>query len=148
MPYSSEARSRPRRTPNVAAAEAFGESLLFEIEAIATHANAGGVIEGRNADAFVARVLELYATLSRLDEQLEPRERRAVIEHHRALLQPRFLAVPMVRHSVERPLGYPGDYQIVEMIFGAGPHADHSATEERIKSRRSMNVPSMQSPPL
>jgi extracellular factor (EF) 3-hydroxypalmitic acid methyl ester biosynthesis protein len=124
MPYSSQVGSVSARAPNVVAAEALAESIGFEIEAIATQVTAGIVLEASAADAFVARVLDSYAMLTRLDDELEPKVRRAVVARHRALLLPRFLAVPMVRHSVERPLGYPGDYQIVEMIFGAGPGAD------------------------
>jgi SAM-dependent methyltransferase len=114
----------PARTLHIGAAKAMAESIHFEIEAIATRVSAGILLEATAADAFVARVLDGYATLTRLDDELEPKARSAVIAHHRALLQPRFLAVPIVRRSVEGPLGYPGDYQIVEMIFGAGPHAD------------------------
>jgi len=115
--------SEPRSTANAAAAHAVTDALRRELETIAPRLSCGGALDASLAGAFVARVLSHYASLTRLDAQLEQDERRAVIEHHRALLQPSFLEVPMVQHSVEQPLGYPGDYQIVDMIFGAGPHA-------------------------
>jgi SAM-dependent methyltransferase len=79
-------------------------------------------------------VLERYAELTRLDAQLGVAERQFAIRQHRALVQPLFLSVPVIRRSVDRPLGYPGDYRMVETIFYGEPRPDHplAALLERV----------------
>jgi extracellular factor (EF) 3-hydroxypalmitic acid methyl ester biosynthesis protein len=58
-----------------------------------------------------------FARLTALDSQLSEEERERALEHHRATVQPFFLQSPFVRRAVDKPLGYPGDYVTVEMIF-------------------------------
>jgi SAM-dependent methyltransferase len=65
----------------------------------------------------VAGVLECYAELTQLDAQLDAAQRQLAMRLHRSLVQPLFLSVPVVRRSVDQPLGYPGDYRMVETIF-------------------------------
>jgi SAM-dependent methyltransferase len=62
-------------------------------------------------------VLERYAELTRLDATFSSEQRAFIRAEHRMLVQPAFLSVPLIRRSVDRPLGYPGDYLMVEMIF-------------------------------
>jgi SAM-dependent methyltransferase len=59
----------------------------------------------------------LFARLTHLDSQLTEEERERALEHHRAAVQPLFLQSPFVRRAVDKPLGYPGDYVTVEMLF-------------------------------
>jgi extracellular factor (EF) 3-hydroxypalmitic acid methyl ester biosynthesis protein len=59
----------------------------------------------------------LYARLTELDAALTKEERERAIEHHHSFIQPFFLQCPFIRRSVDKPLGYPGDYVTVEMIF-------------------------------
>jgi extracellular factor (EF) 3-hydroxypalmitic acid methyl ester biosynthesis protein len=79
---------------------------------------------GPGTSAFVSGVLERYAELTQLDAQLDAAQRRVVIRQHRALVQPLFFSVPVIRRSVDRPLGYPGDYRMVETIFYGEPRPD------------------------
>ena len=62
---------------------------------------------------------EHYARLTALDAQLVDEERERAIEHHHSAIQPFFLQCPFVRRSIDKPLGYPGDYVTVDMIFGS-----------------------------
>ena len=59
-----------------------------------------------------------FARLTELDTHLTEEERERALEHHRSAVQPFFLQSPFVRRAVDKPLGYPGDYVTVEMIFG------------------------------
>lgn len=61
----------------------------------------------------------IYTRLSALDAQLTDEERERAMEHHRATIQPYFLQCPFVRRAVDKPLGYPGDYVTVDMLFGS-----------------------------
>ncbi|HSP79725.1 MAG TPA: class I SAM-dependent methyltransferase [Myxococcaceae bacterium] len=61
----------------------------------------------------------LFARLTELDASLTEEERERALEHHRSTIQPFFLQCPFVRRAVDKPLGYPGDYVTVEMIFGS-----------------------------
>jgi|GEM_PF-1458541 len=58
-----------------------------------------------------------FGRLSELNHQLTEEERERALEHHRSAVQPFFLQSPFVRRAVDKPLGYPGDYVTVEMIF-------------------------------
>jgi extracellular factor (EF) 3-hydroxypalmitic acid methyl ester biosynthesis protein len=73
--------------------------------------------------ATIASLLGFYRELSALHERLSSAERERVMLQHRMLVQPAFLSVPLIRRSLDRPLGYPGDYVMVEMIFGNSPLA-------------------------
>jgi SAM-dependent methyltransferase len=59
----------------------------------------------------------LFGRLTTLDSQLTEEERERALEHHHSAVQPFFLQSPFVRRAVDKPLGYPGDYVTVEMIF-------------------------------
>ncbi|MFY0580411.1 class I SAM-dependent methyltransferase [Cystobacter fuscus] len=58
-----------------------------------------------------------FHRLTQLNHQLTSEERERALEHHRSAVQPFFLQSPFVRRAVDKPLGYPGDYVTVEMIF-------------------------------
>jgi SAM-dependent methyltransferase len=58
-----------------------------------------------------------FAHLTELDTRLTDEERERALEHHRSAVQPFFLQSPLIRRCVDKPLGYPGDYATVEMIF-------------------------------
>jgi hypothetical protein len=58
-----------------------------------------------------------YAQLADLDRALTQEEHRSCVAYHRALVQPFFLQTRFVRRSVDKPLGYPGDYGLVEILF-------------------------------
>lgn len=60
---------------------------------------------------------EHFAKLTELDIHLSDEERERALEHHRSAVQPFFLQSPFVRRAVDKPLGYPGDYVTVEMLF-------------------------------
>jgi extracellular factor (EF) 3-hydroxypalmitic acid methyl ester biosynthesis protein len=66
----------------------------------------------------VARVLDtVYADLTALDGQLSPADRWACRRYHRIALQGFFMQAPIIRRVFDQPLGYPGDYGVVEMLF-------------------------------
>lgn len=71
----------------------------------------------RHLPALTARLDAAYARLTELDGALSEEEREAALEHHRARVQPFFLQCPFIRRAADKPLGYPGDYLTVEMIF-------------------------------
>lgn len=107
------------------------------------------------ADAFAACVAEwtepvrarldaIYAEMSAQLAELTPEARARSTALHRRLVQPFFLGSPFCRRAIDKPLGYPGDFGLVEMIFagreeaatplgqvlgayafGAGPSAAH-----------------------
>jgi SAM-dependent methyltransferase len=60
----------------------------------------------------------LYFRLTKLNATLTEEEKERALEHHREVVQPFFLQSPLVRRCVDKPLGYPGDYVTVEMLFG------------------------------
>ena len=60
----------------------------------------------------------VYAHLTTLDARMTEEERERAMEHHHSAIQPFFLQCPFVRRSIDKPLGYPGDYVTVDMIFG------------------------------
>ncbi|WP_163995431.1 class I SAM-dependent methyltransferase [Pyxidicoccus caerfyrddinensis] len=64
-----------------------------------------------------SRLDAAYARLTALDASMSDEEREAALEHHRARVQPFFLQCPFIRRSADKPLGYPGDYLMVEMLF-------------------------------
>jgi SAM-dependent methyltransferase len=71
----------------------------------------------RHIPPLTARLDAAYARLTALDTRLSSEEREAALEHHRARVQPFFLQCPFIRRAADKPLGYPGDYLTVEMIF-------------------------------
>ena len=58
-----------------------------------------------------------YAEMTDLLAALSPEERARSLALHRRLVQPLFLASPFCRRAIDKPLGYPGDFGLVEMIF-------------------------------
>lgn len=58
-----------------------------------------------------------YAELTVHDEPLAPAEQQAARARHRMLVQPFFLQAAMLRWAIDKPLGYPGDFQVVNHIF-------------------------------
>ncbi|EPX58826.1 hypothetical protein D187_003541 [Cystobacter fuscus DSM 2262] len=79
-----------------------------------------------------------YARLSALDAAMKEDERESAMEHHRAAVQPFFLQCPLIRRCVDKPLGYPGDYVMVDMLFGTEEHG--VSTMARILSHYALNV--------
>ena len=71
----------------------------------------------RHLPVVTARLDAAYARLTELDTRLSEEEREAALEHHLARVQPYFLQCPFIRRAADKPLGYPGDYLMVEMIF-------------------------------
>ncbi len=79
----------------------------------------------------------LYFRLTDLNATMTEEERERALEHHREVVQPFFLQSPLVRRCVDKPLGYPGDYVTVEMLFGSEDHG--VSTLARILSHYTMN---------
>lgn len=79
-----------------------------------------------------------YKRLTALDAAMKEDEREGAMEHHRAAVQPFFLQCPIIRRCVDKPLGYPGDYVIVDMLFGTEEHG--VSTMARILSHYALNV--------
>ncbi|QSQ23801.1 class I SAM-dependent methyltransferase [Pyxidicoccus parkwayensis] len=71
----------------------------------------------RYLPVLTTRLDAAYARLTALDAGFSEDEREAALEHHRARVQPFFLQCPFIRRAADKPLGYPGDYLMVEMIF-------------------------------
>ncbi len=80
----------------------------------------------------------VYARLTELDARLAEEERERAMEHHRSTVQPFFLQCPLVRRCVDKPLGYPGDYVTVEMLFGSEDQG--VSTLARLLSHYTLNV--------
>ena len=79
-----------------------------------------------------------YARLTQLDAQMKEEERERALEHHHSAVQPFFLQCPLIRRCVDKPLGYPGDYVTVEMIFGTEEQG--VSTMSRMLSQYALNV--------
>jgi SAM-dependent methyltransferase len=79
-----------------------------------------------------------FTRLTELDAQLTDEERERALEHHRSAVQPFFLQSPFVRRAVDKPLGYPGDYVTVEMLFGTEDQG--VSTMARMLSHYALNV--------
>jgi extracellular factor (EF) 3-hydroxypalmitic acid methyl ester biosynthesis protein len=79
-----------------------------------------------------------FSRLTELDIHLTDEERERALEHHRSAVQPFFLQSPFVRRAVDKPLGYPGDYVTVEMIFGTEDQG--VSTMARVISHYALNV--------
>ena len=107
-------------------AQALNRELHEELSTIQATlvAELGGAAPPPLPAHIVTSLLDRYAELSVLDELLDADQRALVRMQHKILVQPLFLSVPLIRRSVDRPLGYPGDYLMVEMIFGGGPVPD------------------------
>src|SRR5215813_12578991 len=58
-----------------------------------------------------------YFELNELDTALSDENRKACLIYHRARVHPYFFQVPFVRRALDLPLGYPGDYLLVALIF-------------------------------
>lgn len=65
-----------------------------------------------------ARLDPLYAAMAEALPELRPAQLTQSEALYRALVQPWFLQSAFVRRAFDKPLGYPGDYGLVEMIFG------------------------------
>lgn len=80
-----------------------------------------------------AHLDDAYAALTRLDEGLSPEQRAGGAALHRMLVQPFFLGGPLHRWAIDKPLGYPGDYRMVEHLFDYEPtgHAPLGALLDR-----------------
>jgi extracellular factor (EF) 3-hydroxypalmitic acid methyl ester biosynthesis protein len=58
-----------------------------------------------------------WVELGALDAAMPVRDRRIAVAAWRATVQPYFMRVPLARRSVDKPLGYPGDYGLVNLIY-------------------------------
>jgi SAM-dependent methyltransferase len=65
-----------------------------------------------------------FRRLSELTPELRPSDLAACLSYHRGLVQPFFMATPWGRRVVVKPLGYAGDFAVVESIYD-GEHAAH-----------------------
>lgn len=71
-----------------------------------------------------ARLDTLFAEMSELLATLDVDQRHAATTFHRQLVQPYFLQSPFARRAVDKPLGYAGDFGLVEMIFAGAERAE------------------------
>jgi SAM-dependent methyltransferase len=79
------------------------------------------------ADAFVSdwrphvsdRLDAVFARLTAEAERVDAVTLARAAEAHRLLVQPYFLASRFCRRCVDKPMGYPGDFGTVEMIYAA-----------------------------
>lgn len=60
-----------------------------------------------------------WIELAALDQRMGARDQRLARAAWRALVRPWFLRVPFVRRTVDKPLGYAGDYGMVNHIYAA-----------------------------
>jgi extracellular factor (EF) 3-hydroxypalmitic acid methyl ester biosynthesis protein len=79
-----------------------------------------------------------YADISRWDLSLSDAEKAVCRAYYRLRVQPYYLGCPFVRWSVDKPMGYPGDYRIVEMLFDAA--TDGASPLARALSAYTMQV--------
>lgn len=105
-------------------------SLLSRLQA-ALHAEVLPGLRGGapDFDALVAEHLPrvgpeldaLYAELGELDARLTVDDRDHERARHRILVQPFFLQAAIARWAVDKPLGYPGDFKMVDILFDPPP---------------------------
>jgi extracellular factor (EF) 3-hydroxypalmitic acid methyl ester biosynthesis protein len=74
------------------------------------------------APAFVARVNQAGAQLTELTRDLSVAQERACRALCRKHLGPLFVHSPFMRRALEKPLGYAGDYELMNMLYR--DHAD------------------------
>lgn len=78
---------------------------------------ARGAFVTRWAPPLRERLDHLFAAMTPLVERLPAEDLAASRTLHHQLVQPFFLQSPFCRRATDKPLGYPGDYGLVEMIF-------------------------------
>ena len=79
-----------------------------------------------------------YADISLWDVGLSDDDKATCRAYHRLRVQPYCLGSPFVRWSVDKPMGYPGDYRIVEMLFDAA--ADGASPLAQVLSAYTLQV--------
>lgn len=87
------------------------------------HAESGDAVA--SADAFVKdwrphvqdRLDAAFARLTAAADQADPAALARASAAHRILVQPYFLSSRFCRRSIDKPLGYAGDFGVVEMIY-------------------------------
>jgi SAM-dependent methyltransferase len=62
-----------------------------------------------------------YAALTELEPLMTPEQKVTGTAYHRALTHPFWCQSPALRRMIDKPLGYPGDYRTVELIFDKKP---------------------------
>lgn len=78
-----------------------------------------------------------YAAIHAAVTPLTEPQREELIVEHRARIQPFFLQCPFAKRVMEKPLGYPGDFLTVEMIFTG--HDDGVTTMAKLLSHYALN---------
>lgn len=94
-------------------------------------------LEGEARARATAFLDDAYALITGLDAPLSADERARCRAYHRLRVQPFFLGCPFVRWSVDKPFGYPGDFNIVEMLFDN--RADGLSPLARVLSSYALN---------
>lgn len=90
-------------------------------------------IVARELPPFQSFMDEQCSLLTEVDARLSPEDRRTAVQYHKMRVQPMFMSTRMVRRSVDQPFGYPGDYQMVEILFT--PQRERSSTFAQILSQ-------------
>ncbi len=80
--------------------------LLLESESL--HQAEGILVE--NVDRFISR-------MDKLVRHLTPEEHRLYRDHFQKHLHPFLLLSPFVKRAYSKPLGYPGDYEMMRMLY-------------------------------
>jgi extracellular factor (EF) 3-hydroxypalmitic acid methyl ester biosynthesis protein len=91
----------------------------------------------RHLPAVTKYLDERYAAIHALTANASDEQRQELVQLHRERIQPFFFQCPFVRRASEKPLGYPGDYLTVEMIFTG--HDDGVTTMARLLSNYTLD---------
>jgi extracellular factor (EF) 3-hydroxypalmitic acid methyl ester biosynthesis protein len=101
------------------------EDARLEMEAL-DRAEANDPIRGREEEAKLFEALRVrwgaayYGTVARLHEMSAHLDKRAVAlgrSYAMSMLAPLLMACPLQRRAYEKPLGYAGDYRMMELCF-------------------------------
>ncbi len=109
------------------------EQQLGELEASLP----GGVVQAKGGFAraalidrvrseFVQELLSMYVAIGSLEMARTPAEHKAMKEYSLRHLHEYFIQSPWLRRAKEKPLGYPGDYELMNGIYGNGAYGGFS----------------------
>ena len=76
----------------------------------------------------VSELLSVFLTIGELREPQSPAEHQAMKEFSLRNLHEFFIRSPWLRRAKEKPLGYPGDYELMNGIYGYGIYGNFSGT--------------------
>jgi extracellular factor (EF) 3-hydroxypalmitic acid methyl ester biosynthesis protein len=87
---------------------------------------ARSALMGRVRSEFVQELLSMYMAIGSLGPARTPADHHAMKEYSLRQLHEYLVQSPWLRRAKEKPLGYPGDYELMNGIYGSGAYAGFS----------------------